>query len=131
MRNFNNVSLEGRNEIISHIIEELEHNCLLDETLADRYEELSELHSKLFNEDYYISGYYQAEQWLKDNWTYGTFDAIETVTSYEKDNFGESNTSINSEAICNMLVYIIGEDIIYSLDENTKVKEIISQLKTI
>lgn len=131
MKNFNNVSFEGRKEIISIIIEELEHNCLPDESIVDRYGDLHELHNKLFNDNYFIVGYYESEKWLKNNWTYGVFDAIDTVVSYEKDNFGESNISINPESICNMLVYIIGEELIYSLYEDMSIKKAIKTIKNI
>lgn len=69
--------------------------------------EATELHNTLYNEDYFIIGSYKAEKALED---YGIFAAIETVVEYEKDNFGEVNTDINSEAIANMLAYIIGEE---------------------
>lgn len=67
----------------------------------------SELHNRLFNEDYYIIGTYQAEQELAE---YGTFKAIDEVKQYEQDNFGEFNTEVNPEAILNMLAYIKGEE---------------------
>ena len=41
---------------------------------------------------------------------------IDYVIDYEKANFGETNTKINSEAIVNMLAYILGEELINSLD---------------
>ncbi len=100
----------------------------------DQYDDddtdFSELYSHAFNEDYYIIGYYQAEQWLKSH-DISAFEAIEYVIDYEKDNFGESLTHINSEAIVNMYVYIKGEDIINGLDidmDNTSKAEIIGEL---
>ena len=131
MENFNNLSLEGRIEIIDYIIEELKNNCLLSESIKDRYGDLNGFHSKLFNEDYYFVGYYQSEQWIKNNCTYGVFNAIDTVLSYEKDNSGESYTKIDSESIANMLVYIIGEEILYSLDEDSPIEDIIEELKNL
>ena len=49
--------------------------------------------------------------WLKQH-NLSTFAAIEIVQEYERDNFGETNTDINSEAIVNMLAYIYGEEIL-------------------
>jgi hypothetical protein len=70
---------------------------------------VSDLFYDIFNTDYYIIGYYKAEQWLGSD----TFRCIEDVQQYEKDNFGEVNTDFSSaEAIVNMWVYIHGEEII-------------------
>ena len=43
-------------------------------------------HYHLFNEDYYIIGYYNAEQWLKRH-DVSPFEAIQVCQQYEKDNF--------------------------------------------
>lgn len=70
-----------------------------------------DLHHELFNSDYYIIGRYQAEQWLNENG--GVFNAIEIIKDYEEDNFGEVSTDFSEpESIVNMLVYIIGQDIL-------------------
>ena len=71
--------------------------------------EISELHNQIFNEDYYIVGYYQAEQWLGTD----TFQCIGEIKDYEEMNFGESHTDFSSsEAVVNMYVYVVGEKII-------------------
>ena len=98
-----------RNELLNHIIDYVS-EC------DDEYE-FSELHNDCFNTDYYIIGYYQAKEWLI-NHDIDAFEAIECVIDYEKYNFGEVNTKINSEAIVNMYVYIEGEAIINNLDIN-------------
>jgi hypothetical protein len=73
----------------------------------------ADLHSKLFNEDYFIIGYYDAEQWLIKN--VGIFQAIEEIKQYENDNFGEVNTDFSSsEKVVNMYAYIKGEEILNS-----------------
>ena len=70
-----------------------------------------DLHNELFNTDYFIIGYYQAEQWLINN--PGIFAAIEEIRQYEKDNFGEVNTDFSSsEKVVNMYAYIKGEEIL-------------------
>ncbi len=130
MTNFNELPKETKKQFTSIIIDELEHNCLMDETILDRYGDLSELHFKLFNEDYFIIGYYEANKFIEANFN-STFQAIEIVKDWEINHFGEFTTDINSEAICNMLAYIIGEELIYSLEEDKEIKEIIEQLKNL
>ena len=73
-----------------------------------------DLHYHLFNEDYYIIGYYQAEQWLKEH-DISVFEGIEFVQDYERENFGDDavRTYDNAEKLVNMIVYIIGEELIY------------------
>tara|TARA_B100001113_G_scaffold327773_1_gene301537 strand:- start:629 stop:955 length:327 start_codon:yes stop_codon:yes gene_type:complete len=73
-----------------------------------------DLHHELFNVDYYIIGYYQAEQWLKEH-DVSVFEGIEFVQDYERENFGEDavRTYDNAETLVNMIVYIIGEELIY------------------
>lgn len=100
---------ELNQELKGHIIDTLVNWCNDDDT------DFSELHYHAFNEDYYIIGYYQASEWLKKH-DIDAFEAIDEVITYEKENFGETNTAINSEAIVNMYVYIKGEELIDSLD---------------
>ena len=90
---------------------------------------IDELHQIAFNEDYFIIGYYSGKQWLKKH-DICIFDAIDTVREYEQDHFGEFTTSINGEAIVNMLVYIWGEELISELDFDT-IEELESELKNI
>lgn len=67
-----------------------------------------DLHNKLYNEDYFVIGYHDAEQLLNE---YGTFEAIREVKEYEENNFGEVTTDLSdSEKVCNMLAYIKGEE---------------------
>jgi hypothetical protein len=69
-----------------------------------------DLHNEIFNTDYYIVGYYEAELWLTK---IGVFKAIAIVKEYEKDVFGEVSTDVSdSEKLANMLAYIIGEEIL-------------------
>lgn len=70
-----------------------------------------DLHNELFNMDYCIIGYYQAEQWLIKNT--GVFNGISIIKEYEESNFGEVNTDLSSsEKVVNMLVYIAGEEVL-------------------
>tara|TARA_R110002051_G_scaffold177777_2_gene247617 strand:- start:10351 stop:10647 length:297 start_codon:yes stop_codon:yes gene_type:complete len=70
-----------------------------------------ELHYHLFNEDYYIIGYYQAQEWL-DKHGISVFEAIETIREYEDLHFGECKHYTNAEETVNMLVYIYGEELL-------------------
>ncbi len=103
-----NLTNEARKELISKAIETIQENEL--EGLC-----IEELHQRAFNQDYFIIGYYGAENWLVAN--YGIFAAIEKIQEYEKDIFGEVITNLgNSENVCNMLTYILGEEIIQDLN---------------
>ena len=76
---------------------------------------IGELHHEFFNTDYYIIGRYQAEEWLKSH-NLSPFEAIGIIKDYEQDNFGEVTTDISEvENVVNMLVYIIGEEVISNL----------------
>ena len=69
-----------------------------------------DLHHEIFNTDYYIIGTYKAKQWCGDE----VFNIIDFIKEYENWHFGEVNTDFSSpEAVVNMYVYIIGEDIVY------------------
>jgi len=99
-----NEAREAFNEILSYTIDRLKD--LGTGTRAD------DLHNEIFNRDYFIIGYYQAEQFLKK---VGIFKAIEVVKEYEENNFGKVTTDFSSsEKVCNMYVYIIGEEILNS-----------------
>ena len=78
--------------------------------------EMEDLHFHLFNEDYYIIGYYQASEWLKTH-DIGEFEALGIVQQYEIDHFGESTKVYdNSESVVNMLVYIWGAEILSDMN---------------
>ena len=91
----------------------------IEDYLSDNREfikkiDLSELHHQIFNEDYYIIGYYKAEQWLKKH-NVSVFEGIKFVQNYERENFGDDavRTYDNAESLVNMITYIIGEELIY------------------
>ena len=115
MKLLNNLENSVKIEIANHIIDKI-NDGIIDDSNIDEW------HFYCFNEDYYIIGYYEAKQWLK-NHNIDTFEAIEIVKDYENSNFGEFTTDINSEAIVNMLAYILGEELIYS-ENFTKVKQL-------
>lgn len=79
-----------KNELLSHI---------------EDYNNEDKNHFTMFNEDYYIIGYFQAEDWLKKH-DLGTFEAIRICNEYEEENFGEIQTTFdNAETLVNHLVY--------------------------
>lgn len=74
-----------------------------------------DLHHKAFNEDYYIIGYYEAEQWLGDM----AFSVIGHIKEYEQSNFGEVYTDLSDPfKVVNMYAYIVGEEIVNEYIDN-------------
>ena len=97
---------KGEKQIINHAIEGI--NELID---SETEVEGSELHNKLFNEDYFIIGTYNAEMFLRD--CGGAFACIAEVKDYEEGNFGSVTTNLGSaESVANMYAYIRGEEIL-------------------
>jgi len=79
---------------------------------------VDDLHHHVFNTDYYIIGSYKATQWLGDQ----VFNIIDFIKEYELFNFGEVMTDFSSpEAIVNMYVYIIGEEIVFDYMQEQEV----------
>ena len=77
-----------------------------------------DLHNEVFNTDYYIIGIYEAKKALEE---YDVFEAIEKVQTYEEDNFGEIFTDLSDpEKLINMLFYIIGEEVIWRMLDDSK-----------
>ena len=82
---------------------------------------IEDLHYHAFNTDYYIIGTYEATKWLGDQ----VFNIINFIKEYEQLNFGEINTDFSSpEAIVNMYVYIIGEQIVYDYIQKLSTAEV-------
>lgn len=104
----NDLTKVALNSIVNHAIDKMS-----DYSRAGIYG--CDLHNDLFNQDYFIVYHSRAIQWLKEC-DIDTFDAIDEVFQYEKDNFGEVNTEVNPEAIVNMYAYIAGEAILSEID---------------
>lgn len=86
-------------------------NDLINDGVLTLYN-VDDWHFHAFNEDYYLIGYYNCEQWLK-NHNVSPFEAIEEIREYEMHNFGEVNTDLsNAETVVNMYVYILGEQLL-------------------
>ena len=101
--------LTQKQDVKNYIIQQLNDNVGLEQHISD-------LHHFLLNEDYFIIGYWKAEQWLKKD-DGSIFEAIETIKEYEESNFGQVATDLsNSENVANMLAYILGEEILFNND---------------
>tara|TARA_B100001939_G_scaffold290293_1_gene261701 strand:+ start:292 stop:687 length:396 start_codon:yes stop_codon:yes gene_type:complete len=72
-----------------------------------------ELHHEIFNTNYYIIGYYKCEKWLEKH-SVNIFDGIKFCQDYERENFGHEDVRSydNAEMLVNMIVYIIGEEVL-------------------
>tara|TARA_R100001086_G_scaffold4169_1_gene2900 strand:- start:30 stop:407 length:378 start_codon:yes stop_codon:yes gene_type:complete len=113
-------------EIKQHFLDYVKDNYTnLEEALEDE-----DLHHKVFNEDYYIIGYYQAEQWLiedgKNNFNNSqnmTFDVLGYVMEQEDLHLGEIHTVIdNAETLVNHYTYWLGREIIEEIREEERQK---------
>ena len=73
-----------------------------------------DLHSEVFNTDYYIIGTAKAREALEG---YGVFDVLNKVQTYETYEFGEVTTDLSDpEKLANMFYYIESEEYLYSLE---------------
>ena len=90
-------------------------NYIEDFFVGEPLPELDLILYHVYNEDYFIIGIYEAEEFLKE--AGGCFYCIGIVKEYEEENFGKIYTDISyPENVSNALAYIIGEEIIYSLE---------------
>ena len=96
-------------------------SSLVDLQLSEEsLEDIGDVHNELFNMDYYIIGYYEANQWLKSH-NIDVFEGIEWVRQCEEFQFGECYAKIdNSENLVNHIVYFAGMDIIGEVIEDYK-----------
>lgn len=100
------MNTELERELIEHIIS----------TVKER-DNFEELHYHAFNEDYYIIGYWNAEQWLKKH-NISAFKALDKIAEYEIATMGEQHfKKYDAESVVNFYVYIVGEFIINSLGD--------------
>ena len=97
-----------RVELNQHVKDLINDGVLIPENTDD-------WHFHAFNEDYYLIGYYNCEQWLAKHGVSAS-EAIETIRAYEQDNFGEVLTKFdNAESVVNMYVYILGEEVLQDM----------------
>ena len=110
-----------KQELLSHVIDTIN-----DQELT----EFDELNFHAFNEDHYIIGYYNAEQWLKHH-EISPFEAIADVVEWQNAAFGEVTLEpedINAEKIVNLYVYIKGEELLSEYDLDQDVSELLKNL---
>lgn len=101
-----NEAREAFNEILSYTIDRIKD--------LGTWTNTDDLHNEIFNTDYFIIGRYQAEQFLQK---IGVFETIGVVKEYEEYHFGEVNTDLTEpENVCNMYVYIVGEEILNNIE---------------
>ena len=87
----------------------------LIKTLDGYTEYYEDLHHEAFNSDYYMIYTDEAERALTQ---YDVWEALSIVREYEQSNFGEVYTDISDPCqLANMLWYIIGENLIYDIEE--------------
>lgn len=113
------MKISVKQELANHILDRI-NDGVIDNTNRDEW------HFHCFNEDYYVIYHSVAIEWLKRH-DIDSFEAIEIVQEWERDNFGETNTQINPEAIVNMLTYIWGEELLSEVDAET-IEELTSAL---
>lgn len=117
----------------------------IKETLLDNLDEyegikdytFDDIFNDLFNSDYYIIGYKEAEEALQE---YGIFNALEEVQEFDVENFGHWNTDYaDPEKVANMLEYIhaskymqdmLDEAGLY-LDDDTTTENVSELIKTL
>ena len=91
-------------ELKRHVIDLISEGRINDENLDDA-------HHIAFNQDYYIIGYYECDQWLKKH-DVTPWEAIEYVVEKEMEHFGTNvhlmREGINSENTANNVVYFAG-----------------------
>ena len=98
-------------EIKQELLDYIEDNDL---TLSQALED-GDLHYKVYNSDYFIIGYYNAEQWLiKDNRNY-TFEVLEYVQEQSEEIFGTIEKITDAERLVNLYAYWLGYEVIAEL----------------
>tara|TARA_R110002012_G_scaffold295335_1_gene491805 strand:- start:146 stop:478 length:333 start_codon:yes stop_codon:yes gene_type:complete len=105
-------------EIKKELLDYLDNNNLtMEDALKD-----DDLHFKVYNEDYFIIGYRNAEKWLIHNNENYTFNALNYVQEQEREELGEVNTTFdNAEALVNHYAYWVGYKIIHDLKNELSV----------
>lgn len=95
------------NELTQHV-EDLKADRVLTDDNKDDWYDLA------FNQDCYIIGYYEAEQWLKKH-QISAWEAIEYVQEQEREMFGGvvmKNDNYNPEYVVNAFVYFAGMEVV-------------------
>ena len=99
-------------EIKQTLLDYIEDNNLtLSEALQD-----DDLHFNVYNSDYFIIGYYNAENWLiNKHGTNYTFDVLQYVQEQSEVNFGTIEKITDAERLVNLYAYWLGYEVIAEL----------------
>ena len=109
MNTFNNNLQFIEKDILEHAYDGINDRDLEDTCRDD-------LHNTLFNEDYFVVGYYQAQKWLNDN-NIDVFDAIRYCNEKEEEMFGEVQTQYqDAERLVNSYAYFKGQELLWELN---------------
>jgi hypothetical protein len=101
------------NELWLYALEQLE-----EKRNHDADYDLEDLHQDIFNSDYYIIGYWEAEQWLKSH-EVSVFEGIDFCNEMYEIHFGESASKFsNAEQLVNNIVYWIGQEVCQDIIQN-------------
>ena len=105
-------SMYKYDDIKDHFEDWLDEN---DMTVKQAFQEYDyDLHHQVFNQDYFIIGYYQAEKWLVDEQGHNrTFEVLGYVMEKEKAEYGLDTVFDNAETLVNHYAYWLGEEIVY------------------
>ena len=118
MTNTNKPNYFNKEVLAQEVYEYLYSNDILFEDVCDGYSVYLydvEVHHEVFNTSYFYVYTSEAIEALEE---YGTFKAIGEVQRYEKDNFGEVSTELSNPCdVANMLVYILGEEVVESVQD--------------
>tara|TARA_Y100001973_G_C5166444_1_gene316464 strand:+ start:102 stop:455 length:354 start_codon:yes stop_codon:yes gene_type:complete len=111
---------------VKHELLEYIEDSIKDEVITN--DNVDDWHFHLFNEDYYIIGYYQAEQWFKKH-DISVWEAIQKTQEYQMDSFGKVDLHPNAENTVNLYVYICGEELLTEANAETieELQEFINQ----
>tara|TARA_R100000742_G_C4216364_1_gene41346 strand:- start:269 stop:619 length:351 start_codon:yes stop_codon:yes gene_type:complete len=107
----NEIGYYKYDEIKTELLDYVENNNLtLSKALQD-----DDLHFNVYNSDYFIIGYYNAEQWLiKDDRNY-TFEVLGYVQEQEENELGTIEKIDNAERLVNLYAYWLGYEVIAEL----------------
>ena len=96
--------------------------AIIDALRNGDVDDIDDMHNVIFNMDYYdnINPNNDADKAIALE-RFGSreevFEGIGRVYTYEMDNFGEVYTNLgNPASVLNMLYYIAGEEVLYSID---------------
>ena len=114
-----------KNTVRKELLEYIE-DSIKDEVITN--DNVDDWHYYLFNQDYYIIGYYNAEEWFKQH-NISVWEAIKKVQESQMDNFGKVDLHPNSENTVNLYIYICGEELLAEANVDTieELQEFINQ----